>query len=159
MNGSFSFSLLDHHRNVWLVKGDSPLHILHFPKEKIYVYASTEEILYKALVDTPLFDSLKKQEYIEIPIAEGEILKISTDGKTERSVFSYSYYSGKNWWQYGPYSYGSTLYSNEREDYLSSLKTVATMQGLQPSVVDELLREGFTVEDVEDYLYEYQCYG
>lgn len=159
VSGSFSFALLDDRRNVWLVKGDSPLHILHFPKEQIYVYASTEAILYKALVDTPLFDSLKKQEYAEVPITEGEILKISTDGKTERSVFAYSYYSGKSWWQYGPYSYGGTLYSNEREDYLSSLRTVAAMQGLQPSAVDELLREGFTPEDVEDYIYEYQYYG
>ena len=90
-----------------MVKGDSPLHILHFPKEKIYVYASTEEILYKALVDTPLFDSLKKREYTEVPIEEGEILKISPDGKTERSVFAYSYYNGKSWWQYGSYSYGA----------------------------------------------------
>ena len=51
------------------------------------------------------------------------------------------------------------MYNSEREDYLSSLRTVAAMQGLQPSAVDELLREGFTVEDVEDYLYECQCYG
>ena len=42
VKGSFSFSVLDFKNNLWLVKGESPLAILHFPKKQIYVYASTE---------------------------------------------------------------------------------------------------------------------
>ena len=68
VDGSFSFSILDHENNVYLVKGDSPLSILHFPAEKIYVFASTEEILYRALIDSPLFDALRDKEYEQIPI-------------------------------------------------------------------------------------------
>ena len=60
--GSFSYTILDEKNNLYLVKGDSPLSVLHFPKQKIYVYASTESILYKALVDSPLFSALKKGE-------------------------------------------------------------------------------------------------
>ncbi|MBE7021140.1 MAG: hypothetical protein E7411_06890 [Ruminococcaceae bacterium] len=53
---SFSFSILDNDNNIYLVKGDSPLSIIDFPEEKIYVYASTDEILYKALIDTMLMN-------------------------------------------------------------------------------------------------------
>ena len=62
-DGSFSYSLLDEENNIYLVKGDSPLSILHFQKLKMYVYASTDEILYKALVDyQPLFKALKSRD-------------------------------------------------------------------------------------------------
>ncbi|MDD4689407.1 MAG: class II glutamine amidotransferase [Eubacteriales bacterium] len=47
VEGSFSFSILDDKDNTYLVKGDNPLSILHFPKHKIYVYASTDEILFR----------------------------------------------------------------------------------------------------------------
>ena len=59
VSGSFSFSIVDGEENLYLVKGESPLHILHFPKSEIYVFASTEAILFKALVDTHLFAELK----------------------------------------------------------------------------------------------------
>lgn len=36
--GSFSYSIVDSGNNIWLVKGDSPLSILHFPKLKMYIY-------------------------------------------------------------------------------------------------------------------------
>ena len=58
--GSFSYSILDDENNIWLVKGDSPLSLIHFPKLKVYVYASTEEILYKSIIDFPrMFSALK----------------------------------------------------------------------------------------------------
>ena len=89
--GSFSYSILDDENNIWLVKGDSPLSILHFPKLKIYVYASTDEILYRSLVDySPLFSALKKGEFEAVDISEGEILKIRPDGVIERGTFEYS---------------------------------------------------------------------
>ena len=157
VSGSFSFSIMDDRKNVYLVKGDSPLHVLHFPQEQIFVYASTEQILYKALVDTPLFSALKQGECESVPIDEGDILKISPDGKLEKHHFSFSHYSGKNWWEYGPYSYGFSRYDG-REEYIASLKTVAAIQGISPSIVDELLKEGFAPEDIEDYIYDYE-YG
>ena len=66
VEGSFSFSILDDRNNLYLVKGDSPISILHFPELKLYVYASTDEILYKALIDSPLFQRLKSGEGEEI---------------------------------------------------------------------------------------------
>ena len=145
--GSFSFSILDSKDTLYLIKGDSPLHILHFPKSKIYAYASTEAILFKALVDSPLFAELKKGEYDEVAILEGDILKITPEGKIEKSRFDFCNYFGRGWWE---------IDLTERpvtEAYIEDLKYMAAFQGIEPEEVDELIKEGFTLDDIEEYLY------
>ena len=149
--GSFSYSILDKKNNIYLVKGDSPLSIVHFPNSKVYVYASTDEILYKALVDSPLFTELKTGQYETISISEGDILKLRPDGTKEKGTFEYSYYLGCNWWNYGSYIYSSSA----QEDYIDSLKSVASYQGIDKNVIDELLKQGFTLEEIEEYIYEF----
>lgn len=154
--GSFSYSIIDDKNNIWLVKGDSPLSILHFPKLKMYVYASTDEILYKSLVDyQPLFKALKSGDFEEIEISEGDILKIHPGGSLERNTFEYSYYYGRGWWNYGSVSsisLGSGKPSDIRNEYLESLKTIASYQGYD---IDELITAGFSLDEIEDYIYEY----
>lgn len=59
LRGSYAFSILDSTDTLWLVRGDSPLAFVHFPKYRLYVYASTETILYKSLVGNKLFDEVK----------------------------------------------------------------------------------------------------
>ena len=155
--GSFSYSILDSDNNIWLVKGDSPLSIVHFPKLKIYVYASTEEILCKSLIDyAPLFKELKNGDFEKIDISEGEILKIRPDGMIERNEFVYSYYFGRDWWGYGSFSHissGSTKCGYTKNDYIEDLKSIATFQGYSPDDIDELIASGFTLEEIEDYIY------
>ena len=153
VNGSFSFSILDECNNLYLVKGDSPLCILHFPKKKLFVYASTEHILYKALVDTSLFSALKKGDYEEMPIEEGEILKICPNGKTERYRFQYCYYNTREWWEYDRCSYGYQG-SESQEEYIKALKSVATFQGISADMIDTLLAEGISPEEIEEYIYD-----
>ena len=148
VHGSFAFSVLDGNDNLYLVKGDSPLCILHFPQSQIYVYASTETILFKALVDTPLFHELKKGKYEEISVCSGEILKISATGTMERSRFHFSSYVGQNWWDFC-----LKTRDNATEEYIEDLKYMASFQGFEPEIVDELLAEGFGLDEAEDYLY------
>ena len=156
VEGSFSFSILDGRDNIYLVKGDSPLILLHFPKEKIYVYASTEAILYKALVDSFLFGSLKERQYEQIEIQEGDILKIRADGQIERQMFDYQYYRGHCRW----YDFGWRPHPTEDSSpkigttYVDDLKRFAMYQGFPEDAVEELLEDGFTPEEVEEYLYE-----
>ena len=152
VEGSFSFSILDDKNNLYLVKGDSPVSILHFPKLKLYVYASTDEILYKALVDSPLFPKLKSAEYEEIKISEGEILKIGYDGKLTKENFEYSYYSGKNWWDFG-FSSNGWGRSYSKNEYIEDLKSIACYQGYSPDDIDKLLVKGFSPEEIEEYIY------
>ena len=155
--GSFSYSILDDKNNIWLVKGDSPLTILHFPKLKIYVYASTDEILYKSLVDySPIFSALKNGEFETVDVSEGDILKIRPDGIIEKNTFEYSYYYGKGWWEYGSCSYislGNVGSRYTKDDYIDDLKSIAPYYGYSPADVDELINDGFTLDEVEDYMY------
>ena len=157
VNGSFSFAILDKKANVYLVKGDSPLSILHFPKLKIYVYASTAEILFRGIVDyPPIFSELKNGGFEVIDISEGEILKIRPDGVIDKTTFDYNTYYGKDWWYYGSYSWFDSendKSSYTKNDYIEDLKSVASYQGLDPDYIDVLISEGFALEEVEDYLY------
>lgn len=155
--GSFSYTILDGKNNLYLVKGDSPLSILNFPKQKIYVYASTDEILYRALIDSPLFSALKKGEFESVEISEGDILKISPDGTIKKSTFEYSYFCGRNWWSYGKYSFASILEDSygQEDNYINDLKSIAAFQGFDESTIDELISQGFTPQEIEDYIYEF----
>ena len=63
IEGSFSFNILDNHNNLYLVKGDSPISLIHFKDEGVYVFASTKQILWKALVDSELFQDLENGKY------------------------------------------------------------------------------------------------
>jgi predicted glutamine amidotransferase len=157
VSGSFSFSILDDQNNVYLVKGDSPLSVLHFPHEKTYVFASTDEILYRSLIDSLLFDALKEREYEKVPITCGTILKICPDGKLETESFHFSHYVGRSWWEYGGYGMNEIgsmgKKSSMREAYIEELKIHAAYMGFDPDFVDELLEEGITPEELEDYIY------
>lgn len=148
VEGSFCFSILDNKNNLYLVKGDNPLHMLHFPAQKIYVYASTEEILWKALVSSLLFDSLKAGDYEVINMTEGDIIKIS-DGKIETDKFEY-----KHPLIMPPYcSWYDGWYDDYGASYTEELKSIAGSMGHTSDFVDEMLKQGFTFDDIEDYLY------
>ncbi len=151
VRGSYSFSILDSDNTLWLIKGDSPLSILCFPKYQLYVYASTDEILYKALVDTSLLKEIKKGDFDEVPITEGDILSITTDGTLAYDKFDYNDYSSYGycrWWDYG-----TKRESKKDNTYLEDLKMVATYNGISPDEIDELLNYGLSLEEIEDYIY------
>ena len=60
--------------------------IIH--KYKLYVYASTDEILYKALIETKLFDEIKQGRFEEIQMEMGDILNILPDGTMVYTCFT-----------------------------------------------------------------------
>lgn len=151
VHGSFAFTILDNSNTLWIIRGDSPLSLIHFPAYKLYVYASTDEILYKALVDTKLFDEIKKGSFEEIEVNSGDIFAINKNGKISRDKFlyeDYSYYGNCNWWNYG------FLHSSKKEKtYIDDLKSVAVHYGYSPDNIDELLNNGFSPEEIEEYIY------
>ena len=150
VEGSFSFSLLDDKDNIYLVKGDSPITLLHFPKQQMYVYASTDNILYKALVDSPLFLDMKLGRYEELFLKTGDILRIDRDGQTQKGNFEYKYSYGRNWWDFGAFDYSFGKADNE---YVDCLKTAAGCEGYTPDEIDYLIEQGFTLDEIEDYIY------
>lgn len=145
--GSFAFTILDNANTLWLVRGDSPLSLIHLPNYKLYIYASTDEILYKALVDTKLFSEIKAGNFEEIMINEGDIIRIMPDGTMPLDKFNYTeYYGSRHWWDY-------RVTDDKYAVYIDDLKSVAAYQGYSEEVIDELLANGFTPEEIEKYIY------
>lgn len=83
LQGSFMLTLLREDNTLFLVKGDNPIELYHFPELKLYVYASTKDILDKALKKT----KIEKYVYEVINLHEGDILAINPDGTTENGEF------------------------------------------------------------------------
>ena len=153
VDGSFCFSILDDQNSLWLVKGDNPLSIIHFPKKQIYVYASTDEILYKALVDSPIFNDLRGGAFEEIELEEGQILKISRAGALEYSRFRYVDHFRPGWWEYGYYMDPPEAIDYYSQ-YLEALRTTAIYNGYDPDDVNALADSGYSLEEIEDLIYE-----
>ena len=148
VEGSFSFSVLSEQDDLWLVKGDNPLTIIHFPAVGVYVYASTAEILNKALARCGNW--LGRGEKVDI--AMGDIVKIDSNGRITRGAFDASKFYRSSWGYWDTPLYPRLPHSEEK--HLSLLKSVAKSFGFTGEMVDRLLDQGFTIDDVEDLLYE-----
>jgi glucosamine 6-phosphate synthetase-like amidotransferase/phosphosugar isomerase protein len=154
--GSFSFTILDDNNNLYIVKGDSPVSILHFKELKLYVYASTDKILWKALVNSPLFEKLKSgvcsnHSIEEIKLNAGQILKLS-GGNLEYDAFKYSDTCG---WEFDWSRFNSKKNSScQNAEYLEFLNQTAIQLGYSDGMVEELLEEGFSLTEIEEYLYD-----
>lgn len=153
--GSFSFSILDQYNNLYIVKGDSPISILYFDKYGLYVYASTDEILWKGIIDSPLFEELQHGRYGEIKIKDGDILKISAKGKLEYDRFDYTSGTFYDWRTYTSDMYDTFDKDSAEYDnlYYYDLISVAASKGISSGEIDELISYGLTYDEIEDYLY------
>ena len=86
LEGTFTITVMAEDA-LYFVKGNNPMCIYHYPAVKLYVYASTEEILKKAMLQSQL--RLGKPE--KISLFSGELLRIDTEGKITRSHFDDSH--------------------------------------------------------------------
>ncbi|MGN0631204.1 MAG: class II glutamine amidotransferase, partial [Ruminococcus sp.] len=76
VNGSFCFTALDERNTLYIVKGSNPMCLLHFENLGLYIYASTESIMAKALKKA----ELHKLHCYKIEVNEGDIIKIDCHG-------------------------------------------------------------------------------
>ena len=146
--GSFSFAVLDEQDALWSVKGDSPLSIAYFPECGVYVYASTAEILNRAL--TRYGRQLGCRKTVEVEM--GELLKIDRRGHITRATFDASKLCRPSW-EY----WSSSLYAEPpkmESEHIRLLKSVARAFGFTGEMIDRLLDQGFTTDDIEEILYE-----
>lgn len=146
LEGTFTFTALSDQDELYFVMGNNPMCIYHFPALGIYVYASTEAILLRALHRLSFLTG--KQEKVHIFC--GDILRIDSRGRITQSTFDDSKIapSYSSAWSYLP------GYSCCHEDtYLSDLKAVASCYGIYPEDVDTLLRDGVSMEEIEEYIY------
>lgn len=146
VEGSFSFAVLDDRDSVYLVKGDSPVCVYHYPARGVYLYASTEAILKQALQQIKA--NLGKPTHI--PLDCGEILRIDASGRMERGTFD----DTKLLRCYDPFTWrcGFRRPSAEKS-YVQELKDVAAAFGYRPEDVDNLIAYGLSPFEIEDYFY------
>lgn len=148
IRGSFSFNILDSDNNIYVIKGDSPISILHFKNAGVYVFASTEYILWRALIESELFVELQQGNFDEISLNGGDILKIKNNGGIGKSKFTYTYSFGRMW-----YEFDSMQMPICNDVYLEEIKAAASMYGITPETVEELYNEGFTFDELEEMIY------
>lgn len=151
LEGSFTITILDGADSLYFIKGNNPLCLLDFPRLGFYLYASTEEILRRALDKL----RLRQKRHIQVPVNSGEMVRISPDGTIARSLFL-------PWYDDlccgGAFSEScGQLVSRWDEEYLTELRAVAASFCYAPEDIDTLLKQGFSLEDVEDFLYCGEC--
>ena len=140
IEGSFVFTILKNDNTLFLVKGNNPLTIYHFPKIGIYVYASTKSILDNALQQVNLSDKC-----CEIDVSEGEIVEIAANGKHSKTTFAMqnSIFSPYNWDNLNWYE------TEEQEEFLLEC---CRMFGVPEEDVYLLLDYGFSADEIEEML-------
>lgn len=150
LEGSFTFTALSDQDELYFIKGNNPICIYHFPSLGLYIYASTEEILQKALLQLPL--QLGSWEHIRI--RSGEILRINNHGKMNRGRFDDSnLYSLLSPWTYREWP-GEIKFANSKEsDYLNDLKSIAVYYGFYPEDIDAMIDDGMNPLEIEEMLY------
>lgn len=148
VEGSFSFTVLDEQDALWIVKGDSPLSIAYFPECGVYVYASTAEILNKALARCGNW--LGREEKVDI--AMGDIVKIDSNGRITRGTFDASKFYRSSWGYWDTPLYPKA--PRPESEHLVLLKSVAKAFGFTGEMIDRLLDQGFSTDEIEEFLYE-----
>ena len=140
VNGSFVFTILRNDNTLFLVKGNNPLTLYHFPALGLYVYASTKTILDNALQQVNLSDKC-----CEIDVSEGEIVEIAANGKHSKTTFAMqnSVFSPYNWDDLNWYE------TEEQEEFLLEY---CRMFGVSEEDVYLLLDYGFSADEIEEML-------
>ena len=149
--GSFCFTVLNDSDEMYLIKGNNPLCLYHFPRLKLFLYASTETILRRAI--SRMKESLGVPKKVDLGC--GDILKIDAAGNLTWDIFSAEHLLfgwGRQHWTSTEYTPASTRKGFE-EAYIDDLKTAARYCGYDSSLVDTWLKSGFTVEEIEEFLY------
>ena len=84
-----------------------------------------------------------------VKIDDGDIIKITPDGNTEKDVNSYLPYSN---YGYGK-KYNSESFCSLEEEYLENLMSYAKSIGIEEDTVTELPEDGYSYSEIEEMLY------
>lgn len=161
VRGYFTFTLLDRKNNLYLVKGESPLYLIHFPSLGLYVYSSTKEIMASVFKQLPV----KFPPYEVITVTEGELLCITLDGKITRERYTihddYTMYSSR--W----FGLGSGLFDwtkqlptscSDDDDYMILIE-LSGYYGVDPEDIRYMRDMGYSYDEIEAFLCDPESYG
>ena len=143
VQGSFCFTALDENNTFYIVKGSNPMCLLHFVSLGLYVYASTESILTKALWKV----GLSKLKYEQIFLKEGDMICINKNGELSESSFAMQNDFRNIVWQYSDYDW--------EDDYTQQEELLLEMcgcYGVSEEDVLLLLDYGYSADEIEEML-------
>ena len=144
LEGTLTLTILDKRDNLYIVRGDNPLTLYHFPRLGLYAYASTEAILKKGLkkglprADRP----------VEVVTKAGDILRIDRHGR-----YTVKQFDTRNLWN-GATSFHWPhwdTYGGDAE-YVRDLKSIAPAYGYDPRDIDAFLHYGMCPEEIEELM-------
>lgn len=148
VRGSFCFTVLNNQNELFIVKGNNPMAVYDFGG--FYVYASTEDILNKALRKLKI-----KMPYAEIKLNCGDIIKIDERGEIEKGNFDTSMIKMYDFGCFSGYGFNyldNTV--NDIDEYLGDIINYSKMVGVSEDDILELMDMGFDLFDIEEMLYE-----
>ena len=148
VEGSFVFTVLDEGDRLYLIKGDNPMAVFHYPGLGLYVYASTQEILRRGVGRT----WLARERRRELHVSDGEILRFDPQGMVLAGRFAMTYPVCRLW---HPCAGGDTRSYQPDRSYLRTLKNIASSLGYAPEDIDELLAAGYSTDEIEEELYSF----
>ena len=143
VSGNFTFTLLDAENSLYFVKGSSPLYLIHFPLIGLYVYASTQSIMEKALKVCGLL----RFDYEVVDVKNGDILKIDARGNPSGDSFQTMFYDP--FFRYCPWEDES-----EPDEALETLLLMCHCFGVTEDEVLELVEMGYSYDEIEWFLNE-----
>ena len=143
VSGNFTFTLLDAENSLYFVKGSSPLYLIHFPLIGLYVYASTQSIMEKALKVCGLL----RFDYEVLEVKNGDILKIDARGNLSGDTFQTMFYDP--FFRYCPWENES-----DPDEALETLLLMCHCFGVTEDEVLELLEMGYSYDEIESVLNE-----
>ena len=140
VQGNFTFTVLDENNSLYIVKGSNPMYLLHFQSLGLYVYASTESIMKKALAKTCLGRFMS----VKVDCIEGDILCIDSSGAITKEEFEPALYRSHfmSWYDDEPYY-------NVHEELLLAY---CGCYGVDTADVEILLEYGYACDEIEDML-------
>ena len=150
VRGSFVFTILRDDNTLFLVKGDNPITLIHFPEYGLYVYASTTAILNSAMKAVK-FSGLCN----EVKVNDGDIIRIDSDGKLSLSTFEKKIqnYNMRNWYSWYDYDFDC-----KDEDYTNDLLMICGCYGVDREDVELLLELGYTTDEIEEMLLDSELF-
>jgi glucosamine 6-phosphate synthetase-like amidotransferase/phosphosugar isomerase protein len=141
VQGMFAFSILESNEDFWLIRNDSPIHMVYYKKHNLYVYGSTEAIVKHGLKSAGLGDN-----YTVMRVEEGRIIHIDSAGKFAVSTFTPQrrFYSTHNASKYAIANGGSTT-----TPYTTTSTRDYFRQREDDYMIQELIDFGLTYEEGE----------
>ena len=137
VQGSFCFTALDENNTLYIIKGSNPMCLLHFAQLGLYIYASTESILKKALQKS----GFHKYRFEVLNVDEGTILKIDRYGFLQESFRFGKWY---NW-----YDELEEEYYTQQEELLLEM---CNCYGVTEDDILLLLDYGYSADEIEEML-------